>query len=88
MPRHLHDDDGMVWACPSCDVAGEVWERTHATKDFDHDFRCHKCGHEFDAAVERPTKNTAGNPTPTDRNGLPKNLSEDSKELIKQLRAD
>jgi predicted RNA-binding Zn-ribbon protein involved in translation (DUF1610 family) len=91
MPRHIHPEDDRVFACPECDGAGEVYRRTHATRDYDHDFKCHKCGHVFDDAVERPAKASpvpAGGGAPEDDDGLPASLNEDAKRLIRQARGN
>jgi len=90
VPRLTNPDGDEVAACPECDVAGKVWERTHPTRDFDKRFRCHKCGAEFDDVNRRPPKS---NPTPTpndgpaeDDDGLPASLDPDMKELIRSAR--
>lgn len=91
MPRHIHEADDRVYACPNCDGAGEVYRRTHENKDYDHPFRCHKCGNEFDDVVERDArewKPTRDPPSPTDDDGLPAALDDDMKEMIRQARAE
>ena len=89
MPRYIHDDPDRVYACPECDGAGEVYKRTHATRDYDHDFKCHKCGHLFDDPIERDAKRSpvpAGGHAPEDDDGLPASLDPDAKRLIRQAR--
>jgi len=92
MPRHIHDDDDRVYACPSCDGAGEVYRRTHATRDYDHDFKCHKCGHVFDDPVDRPAKASpvpsGGAGVPEDDDGLPASLDDRAKELTRSQSGD
>jgi predicted RNA-binding Zn-ribbon protein involved in translation (DUF1610 family) len=90
MPRHIHDADDRVYACPSCDGAGEVYRRTHATRDYDKPFKCHKCGHEFEEPIDREAKPSpvgdADGGAPEDEDGLPHNLDPKAKRLIKQAR--
>jgi len=85
MPIHIHPDDDTVYACPGCDVSGEVYRRTDDKQEFDHPFRCHKCGHEFDDPVERPPKPKTP-PPGEDDDGLPAQLDPDTKELIRSVR--
>jgi len=92
VPRLTDTDGDDVAACPECDVAGEVWERTHPHRDFDKRFKCHKCGAEFDAVNRRPPKSTPSSPAPNtdtpEDDGLPASLDPDMKELIRKKRAD
>lgn len=92
MPRLTDTDGDDVVACPSCDVAGEVWERTHPTRDYDKPFKCHKCGAEFEEPNRRPPKpnptTTPNTGPPIDDDGLPPQLDPDMKELIRSKRAD
>lgn len=57
-PRLRHDGDDRVLACPECDLAGEVWKRTHKTRSYEFECKCHKCGAEFDEddVVDREPK--------------------------------
>lgn len=84
MPRITHPDDGVVYACPECDVAGGVYRRTHENKEFDKPFRCGKCREEFEEPVERPPKDTSNGAT--DPDGLPAQLNDRAKELIRSSR--
>jgi predicted RNA-binding Zn-ribbon protein involved in translation (DUF1610 family) len=90
MARYIHDADDRVYACPSCDAAGDVYRRTHATREYDHEFKCHKCGAEFDDAVERDRKptpvGTGYAPRPEDDDGLPQNLNAAAKAAIRAER--
>lgn len=55
MPRLVHDDPDLVYACPCCDKAGRVNERTgrNVHKDPDRPFRCGDCGSTFRIVVQR-----------------------------------
>ena len=94
MPRLLHDDDGMTYACPNCDHAGGVYRRVHCEREYEHECRCDKCATTFpeDDVVERETKpNPIGDAAvaaenQTDDDGLPAQMSPKHKEIIRQSR--
>lgn len=59
--RLTHDEDGKVLACPECDHAGNIIERTADNTyagDPDDDCLCGACGETFDRedVVERDEK--------------------------------
>lgn len=81
MPRKSHPDDDKVYACPKCDFAGKVYHRTHTNREYDHPYRCHKCGEEFDDPVERRARSSP--PGETD-NGIPPGLDEDMKDILRK----
>lgn len=66
MPPCLkHDDEGFVYACPSCDGAGVLYERsgrqnTHVG-DPDDRYVCTKCSETCQEPVERPDGRLSGN---------------------------
>lgn len=66
MPRLIHPDDDMVYACPGCGSARNLWERTERAV-VDPEKRCHctECGHSFDDPDVRPAR-----PGCTERFGL------------------
>lgn len=57
--RLVHEADGLVYACPECDVAGDITIRrrgnTHAGNPEDP-LACGKCGTTFEEPVEREDK--------------------------------
>lgn len=59
---HLsHEEAGMVWACPECDIAA-VYRRdpTNPQTQGDSQFRCRNCHHEFHTPIERKKNDTTG----------------------------
>ena len=64
MPRLIHPDEGMVYACPYCGTAGDVYRRTRQDNTEvggDAEFVCHRCDEGRDgipeaAIVEREAK--------------------------------
>lgn len=82
-PRHTHPDDDQTYACPECDRAGQVYEREHQNREYDHRYTCHDCGATFDAPVERDAHSTA---EAYDQDGLPCGLSPAAKQTIRSAR--
>lgn len=64
--RVTHDDDGMAWACPECDSAGNLRERTGSPHGFMADgperYACDDCGARFEVPVEREARNPLPDP--------------------------
>lgn len=56
----VHPKEGMVWACPHCDNAGNIYERTGDYTKHEHRFYCQSCGESFDERIEREAKQTGG----------------------------
>jgi len=69
MSRMTAEEDGQVIACPECDHAGGVYERTHNGNphagDPDADCHCHDCGATFDTPVKRESKDPNQTPPPS-----------------------
>lgn len=74
MPRHVHEDEEMTFACPGCNCAGDVWRRTHPNRNYEHVYTCHKCGSEFDEPVERTKRPTGGRGVARPKSDLAKTL--------------
>lgn len=59
-PRFTHPDEDLVYACPDCDQAGDVYRRVqdNTCVGGDHEFVCHKCGTGFEREdiVERESR--------------------------------
>lgn len=64
--RVTHDDDGMAWACPECDSAGNLRERTGTwngwTADGPERYACDVCRARFGVPVEREARNALAGP--------------------------
>lgn len=77
-PTLLHDEDGMVYACPECDNA-PVYERERDNTQYDRDAKyvCYECGTGVDDPVERPEKPGGAGPD------LPPGLNEEMKAKIR-----
>lgn len=60
MPRVTHDSDDMVLACPECDTAGDIYQRTHNGNayvgDPDEEYSCGQCSASFGEPEERDRK--------------------------------
>lgn len=71
MPKHHHPEDGMVYACPACDRAGNLYRREGQSnaKD-DSKYRCRECLTSFDEVVERESQATTDNAPTGPRSGV------------------
>ena len=57
MGKHIHPEEGMVYACPACDTA-TPFERTSQRVRIGapERFACYTCSAVFDEPVERPMR--------------------------------
>ena len=66
--RHLHDEEGMVYACPNCDNAPVYRrvDREYNNRGFapDAPFVCYDCSTGFNEPVEREEHISSGSPGP------------------------
>jgi len=53
MPRLRHPEDGMVYACPKCGEAGNIYERDHPQALDGKPYRCYDCATSLEEVVER-----------------------------------
>lgn len=60
MARIRHDDEGMTYACPECDHAGDIYHRAGNGNayagDPDAPFVCHHCSATFTKPKEREAR--------------------------------
>jgi predicted RNA-binding Zn-ribbon protein involved in translation (DUF1610 family) len=86
MPTVTHDPDGNVWACPECDDTAHIFRRINP-QEYDHEYRCHSCGHEFDDIVEREARSAQTSNVYGD-DGLPNGMPPHIKDIVREARGD
>jgi len=81
MPRLTHPLPQLVYACPECDRAGDVYRQTDETDV------CHNCGATDIEPVERVSRGEgSGGDGYDDATDLPSNLNPEAKAIIRELR--
>lgn len=87
MPKYVTPDaDGIVAACPECDAAGNICERTASNRQGTETYRCYRCDARFEAYVEREQQASPENANAYDREGFPSGLNESTKAKLRELR--
>lgn len=85
MPRLTHDEEGKVYACPTCNESAP-WKRTAKNTEHAHEstYVCYACEDGFEEPVVRDAK------TPTkggrDADGIPSAAPSNIREKILALR--